>query len=211
MLKSIKNWLLPSACVLCSKSTHRDLDICIICENNLPWLMQHSLTANLVALFSYQKPVDQLITRLKFQKNLVYARLLGELFIQHILNNNRLLTQPEIIIPIPLHPKRLSERGFNQALEIVRPIAKKLKVPIDIKSCQRIRATHAQSDLPANQRAQNIKNAFQVSKNLNAKHVVIFDDVVTTGHTVDELSKILKTQGVERVDVWCCAKTTMNI
>lgn len=120
---------------------------------------------------------------------------------------------PQIIIPIPLHPRRLRQRGFNQALEIAKPIAKKFHVPLDTAHCQRVRYTEAQTQIPAEHRGSNVKNAFVVDKkffcgeNSNISHVAIMDDVVTTGHTVNELSRALRKAGVKTIDVWCCART----
>ena len=79
---------------------------------------------------------------------------------------------PEIIIPVPLHRTRLRERGFNQALEIARPIARSLDIPVDYKSCERVRKTPAQSLLPAAERRKNIKGAFRVTRPITARHVV---------------------------------------
>lgn len=231
-LKSLKNWLLPSVCVCCDANVKGDLDLCDDCKTELPWnnnyclrcaislpkessaticgpCLQHPpIYQHTSALFSYQYPIDNFITKLKFQQQLVYARLLSELFIERFANK---IAMPDCVIPVPLHTQRLRERGFNQALEIVKPIAKKFNIHVDFRSWQRVRATHAQSDLPSKQRAANVKDAFALKiKNFSAKHVVIFDDVVTTGHTISELSKALKASGVERIDVWCCAKTNAN-
>jgi len=133
--------------------------------------------------------------------------LFGALLAERVRNNYRDQSFPECIIPVPLHAQRLRERGFNQALELARATAKQLLVPVEWQSCRRIRATPAQSQLLAAQRAANLKNAFQIIKPFRHKHVAIIDDVVTTGHTVTELSKALQRAGVERIDVWCVART----
>jgi ComF family protein len=114
---------------------------------------------------------------------------------------------PQLIIPMPLHPLRLKERGFNQALELARPIAKRLGIPINNKSCERIRVTQAQSLIPAPQRLHNVENAFRVNENFQATNIAIIDDVITTGHTVNELSKVLRKREVEKITIWCCAKS----
>jgi len=232
-LDQARNWLFPNACILCGAAGEPPLDLCSACFAELPWLNTFCLYCALPlpitttpqicgaclqtpppfaktrALFSYQNPIDKLITGLKFHHKLVYAKLLAELFAKQltcILAEDTSL--PDCIIPVPLHPSRLRERGFNQAVEIIRPVARKFKIPLDLVSCHRIRATKAQTELAANQRHANIKNAFAVSKKLTRlKHVVVFDDVVTTGNTARELSKTLRQNGVERIDVWCCART----
>ncbi len=111
---------------------------------------------------------------------------------------------------MPLHATRLRERGYNQALELARPISSRLDIPIDYQSCTRARATPAQSALSARERSANVKGAFQVSQPLTARHVAIIDDVMTTGHTADELARMLQKTGVERIDIWVCAVAPSN-
>ena len=115
-----------------------------------------------------------------------------------------------MIIPVPLHKKRVAQRGFNQALEIAKTIAKKFKIPLSQDHCIRAINTPPQIDLPANKRKQNVRNAFKIKKTINAKNIVIFDDVLTSGSTVNELSRILKKSGVEHISVWCCARTGLK-
>ena len=114
---------------------------------------------------------------------------------------------PECVIPIPLHTQRLRERGFNQSLEIAQLITKTLNIPLDYSLCKRNKATPFQSGLTAKQRKLNLKNAFSITKPHQYKHVAIFDDVVTTGTTVNELAKQLKKSGVEIVEVWAITRT----
>lgn len=232
-LTTIINWLLPNACVLCGDASKRSLDLCIGCENDLPnltdachccanhlstenqgsanicgeCLQEPPLFSQTIALFIYQKPVSKLIYQLKFNKNLVYARLLGKLLSKKISAHYETQTLPDIIVPVPLHFRRLSERGFNQAVEIARPLAKRLKIPIDLFNCERIRATDPQAELPADNRMQNVKDAFKATAKLEGKYVAVLDDVVTTGQTVSEVCHALQKAGVKKIDVWCCAKT----
>lgn len=226
------NWLLPPTCLLCGDPSHQDHDICLPCQQELPWLKQvcpqcalplPATTApeqacgncllnppsysKTIALWSYEKPVDHLITALKFNHQLVYARLLGELLAKQLYAHYQNQPLPTYVIPVPLHNRRLRERGFNQALEIARPIAKKLRIPIASHHCQRILATAPQTLLPATERHNNVKNAFTITHALQAKHIAIIDDVITTGHTITELSQQWHQAGVEQIDVWCCART----
>ncbi len=233
--QKLHSWLLPACCVLCAALTKRSLALCHACERELPWLNtvcmhcalpleginpnDHMLCGHCLqqqppffsttALFHYQPPIDQFIMALKFNQQLLYARLLGELLAENRQKKNIAahLHLPEMIIPMPLHPQRLRERGFNQALEIARPVARKLQLPLDLQSCERIRVTASQSTLPAAERHQNVKNAFKISSDFKSKHVAIIDDVVTTGHTVTEFSHALQQAGVERIEVWCVART----
>jgi ComF family protein len=214
---------------MCGDPAKQEIDLCQPCQQELPWLeqvcnrcalpltnattcgsclQQEPPFSKTLALWHYQSPIDHFIAGLKFNHHLVYARLLGKLLSKGLQSHYQHQALPECIIPVPLHVKRLQERGFNQALEIARSIAKKLKLKIDFKSCQRTRATEAQSALPAKQRHRNVKNAFTVTNSFHYKHVALIDDVITTGHTISELSSVLREAGVEQIDVWCCARTS---
>ncbi len=113
---------------------------------------------------------------------------------------------PQLIVPVPLHPTRFQQRGFNQAIEIARPISKNLGIPIAPKLCVRSRETPAQSGLSARQRAINIKHAFEIGQAVEVDHVAILDDVVTTGATVTELSRVLRNAGIKKIEIWACAR-----
>ena len=129
--------------------------------------------------------------------------MLGDLLADAV---NAQAVKPEVIIPVPLHSSRYRERGFNQSLEIARILSRRLVIPLDYRSCSRIHATQAQTQLDAKERARNLKKAFAITKPLPYTHVAILDDVVTTGATVNELAKMLRQAGVKRIDVWACAR-----
>lgn len=231
IFKQLIQWLkinFSSNCLLCNEPTGRNLSLCSDCEHELPYLPNSCLYCakllpdkvticgdclkktkrlfdNVFALFSYEFPIAKLILGLKFQQQLINAELLGQLMAGHLRNN--FYSLPECIIPIPLHLNRLKTRGYNQALEIARPIAKYLNIPIDAYSCVRKRDTKAQASIPAALRKKNIKNAFAISKPISYKHIAILDDVMTTGQTAAELARVLKQAGVEKISLWCCAKT----
>lgn len=218
---------MPHTCVLCHAKSDQAIDLCSCCQRDLPYWQKgcNSCGAALennagicggclrespsfdctFALFNYVTPITNLILNLKFQHQLVNAKILGELMVAKI--NERHEKLPQCIIPVPLSKKRLRERGFNQAVELAKPIGKGLNIPVDVKHCQRVRHTEAQATLLAKHRQKNIKNAFVINKNFKAKHVAIVDDVVTTGRTVRELSRVLRKSGVEKIEIWCCAKT----
>jgi ComF family protein len=144
-----------------------------------------------------------LITSLKFGAHYKNARLLGLLLSDHL---KQTAQRPDLIVPIPLHKVRYCQRGFNQAIEIAKTVAKELNIPLDLNSCIRHRDTPHQSALSAKQRRKNIKNAFSIIKPLYAQHIAILDDVMTTGSTAHELAYVLKKAGVDQVDVWVCAR-----
>src|SRR5436190_13337486 len=231
--KRISRCLFPYHCILCHDKSNRDLDLCIECEELLPWLKNvcSYCSASLViptqsicgkclnkplffhklcVFFSYTETIKKMITDLKFQQRLIYAQILGTLLAEKIslLYQNEKL--PDLIIPVPLHKKRLYERGFNQAIELARPISKKLNIRIGYKCCKRVINTAAQSLLPAKQRSRNVKNAFTAKQNLSNQHIALLDDVMTTGHTLIEMSRALYDVGVKRIDVWCCARTYLG-
>ncbi len=114
----------------------------------------------------------------------------------------------DIITPVPLHRKRLQERGFNQSLLLARSVAKKHKIPIDYLSLRRVRATTPQINLSGNERKANVRGAFEVRKGVpfSKKRVLLIDDVYTTGATVSECSKALKKAGANEVGVLTLAR-----
>lgn len=217
--------LLPSRCAVCSTRGVEGSGLCYQCQIKLPRLENGCTTCaspletsnpvvcgrcqqnppfydHTIAPFLYKEPVDHLITGLKFSARLAHARTLAVLFIDTLNDND----MPKLIIPMPLHSKRLRERGFNQSLEMARLISQKTGIPLETKACIRTRDTAPQSTLPAKEKKSNVKNAFAVNKPINEKHVAIVDDVMTSGHTVNELAKTLKAHGVERVDIWVMAR-----
>jgi ComF family protein len=109
---------------------------------------------------------------------------------------------------VPLHPVKLRSRGFNQSIELTRVLARHYHLPYDWRICRRIKQTKAQSELRREHRRRNLRNAFQVCAEIKGFHLVVVDDVITTGATVTELCKVLKRAGAKRVDVWALARTT---
>jgi ComF family protein len=158
------------------------------------------------AMYTYEYPIAPLISKLKFHQQLCYASLLGTLMSDSVSTWYAKKSLPEVILPVPLHRTRVSSRGYNQSLEIAKPISKRHHIPIDIISVKRIKATEPQARLPAKRRKANIKNAFAYAQSPAWKHVAILDDVITTAHTVMTLSRLLHKNGVEKIDIWCCAR-----
>lgn len=223
----LSHWL-PQACVLCGQSCQRHA-LCPACLGDLPRLtaptcdqcglslevtgtipgpcghcLQHMPAYDrVIAGFAYAQPVSQLITKLKFRGRIQLARLFGELLVQQIATAN---TQVQAILPVPLHPARLRQRGFNQALEIARPLARALSLPMLTNCIRRWRHTLPQSDQVASQRERNIRGAFRLTQAPAYQHVAIVDDVMTSGHTVNEIAKLLRAGGVKQIEVWCLAR-----
>ena len=220
--------LFPSICRLCGTRLSAQPDLCADCMRDLPRL-QHgcgqcgrslSGTSNArhcgrcqrqpphydqtTALCHYQPPVDYLLKRLKFSSDLGLGPLLAGLLADKLRQRDH--PMPELLLPVPLHPRRLRQRGFNQAIELARPLGKLLGIPLDRTLCRRTRHTEAQSLLSTTARRLNMRHAFTVTGKPAAAHVAIIDDVMTTGHTVGELARMLKRAGVIKVEVWVIAR-----
>ena len=228
-LEGANRWLFPPVCSLCGSPGEGGRDLCRGCAGDLPLVEVACLRCGAplpmagvcgrcqrrppafdraVAVCHYQPPLDALIKRLKFNGDLHLARLLGELLADRL--SGELSTVPEAIVPVPLHSRRLRERGFNQALELARPIARRLRLALDWRHVVRHRATDPQSDLPAKLRSRNIRGAFAVQPGFSAQSVAIVDDVMTTGHTANELAATLRRAGVADISVWVCARAVFG-
>lgn len=234
VLHTLQQLIFPYTCIICSQHSTLQKDICLDCLNLLPKFPSgceicarhiphspHLLSGitcgkcisnpphfdRTLALFSYVHPIDKFIINLKFNHQLIYAKLFGELFVKHLKSYYKNTSFPELVIPIPLHQKRLKQRGFNQVFELAKSIKKHLNIKIDTNSCIKIKNTPPQSLITFDERKVNIKNSFKIKYSIQAKHVAILDDVMTTGHTVNELSKTLKKSGMQKIDVWCIART----
>lgn len=216
--------LLPCQCRLCQAPDSSDLGLCPGCLNDLPWLgsacprcarplprpdrpcgscQTHPPAFDrAIALFRYAAPLDALLLQLKFSQAVHLARMFAALLAERV----RTETLPDCILPVPLHPARQRERGFNQAIEIARPLAHRLGCALDLDTCLRTRATPPQSRLSAPERRRNLRGAFTLTR-VPARHLVLLDDVMTTGSTLNELALLLRQGGAERIDVWVCART----
>lgn len=178
--------------------------ICGQCLNQPP-VYQHCYSA-----FQYRFPVNHIIHRIKYSRQIALIKPLTASLAEVLRERYHQQTWPEAIIPVPLHKKRLRQRGYNQALLLAKALNRLLKdkrMVLDRGLVKRIRATQAQQQLKAGERRRNIRGAFVCNKTTAYQHVAIVDDVVTTGETVSELSRALKQQGVKTVDVWCLART----
>lgn len=228
--KRILHWLLPQHCVLCQR-INPDF-FCSGCLCQLPWLTDYCqlcatqlpLSADNICgeclidppplqrslvLFKYEFPVVSLITQLKFRRKLFIASALGQLLANKILTEYQNDDYPDCVIPVPLHPERLRARGYNQALEISKPI-RRLGIPIDYRQVTKIVPTPPQSLTDLEQRKKNVANVFHINPNFDYHHVALVDDVVTTGSTVNELARMLRNHGVARIDLWYIAKTGLK-
>ena len=219
----LHDWALPSACVLCAAHLPARQFLCPDCDAALPWLgpacvrcatplpyagvcgpcqQQAPGYERAVAALRYEAPVAQWVQQLKFHRALAHARLMGELLAR------RLPAAPAIdaIVPVPLHARRLRGRGFNQALEIARPIAAAFNLPLLTDALVRRSATAAQTELPRARRRANVRKAFAARDSVNGLRIAVVDDVMTTGSTLTAVAMALKRAGAKEVHAWVVAR-----
>ncbi|MDE2345860.1 MAG: ComF family protein, partial [Gammaproteobacteria bacterium] len=221
-------WQLPFSpdCLLCGQRSHSRRELCSDCMRELSWnrhccgicaapLPEQSPIRSCGACLKdppawdgacspllYAWPLNQLLQRFKFNSDLATGKLLGELLAEYLAAGCS--TRPDLLLPVPLHSARLRQRGFNQARELARPVARRLRLSIAHPGvCVRIKDTAVQSELDAVARRRNLRSAFRVNRCLAGAHVAILDDVLTTGATASALSTALREAGAARVQVWC--------
>lgn len=223
----------PSGNLLCEKCrlrlTHND-KCCVQCAEELPTKMasvsapQSKRCGRCISnppafqqtffAYDYNGPVAKLIQRFKFNEALILNQLLTDMVTSRLRAHDFPL--PDALIPVPLHPARLKQRGFNQSYELAKSVGKALNIPVHQALLIRTRNTPNQSGLDRKTRENNVKGAFrfQASQDktcLSGKHLAIIDDVITTGSTTREVAKVLKRSGVSRISVIAVAKTRARI
>ena len=218
-----------SLCCLCGVAlSHEDSGLCGPCAGDLPknnkacptcavpmpvpmlcaeclQRPNHNITS-IFTLYKYQYPINRLIQEMKYNARTDIAYSMGKQLGLAVQEHG--LHLPQCVIPVPLHNSRVAGRGYNQSLEIARPLANILNIPVDLKICKRIFKTLPQTGLPASHRRRNIHGAFSITHASLYDHMVIIDDVVTTGATVNEMARVLVRAGVKRIDVWACARAS---
>jgi ComF family protein len=223
MLKNLPKFVLGGGCFLCRGAATEVL--CRDCAGDLPQLapprcprcalespqgavcgrcLAHPPRYDAtVAALAYEFPADTLVHALKFRGELALAPLLGKLLLPLIARDQRI----DHVVPVPLSARRLRERGYNQAVELARPLAAAARAPLELRLCERSRDTPPQIDLPWAERARNIRGAFACGRSLLGASVAVVDDVMTTGATLDEVAAVLKAAGAEHVVNWVVART----
>ena len=208
-------------CLLCGEESGREL-LCAACIAELPALPESCPRCALpspaaavcgsclngpphfdatLALWRYEFPCDTLVQALKYRARLALAGFFARSLA------SRPLPEVDVVLPMPLHPKRLAERGFNQALEIARGLARNLGRPIAPRGVLRVKDTLPQTELPYEERAKNVRGAFLCKLDLSGASVAVLDDVMTTGATLNELARALKRAGATRVENLVIART----
>jgi ComF family protein len=211
----------PQSCQLCGAASGAR-PLCAACLEELPWLPRGrcevcavTLSTGRVcgacleqpprfekveAVFAYRYPVDSLIRAYKYHGRLALARVLGELLAAAVAPG------VDVIVPTPLAPGRLAERGYNQALEIARVIAGATGVRLAPDACRKTVDTPPQATLPWKERARNVRRTFVCDAELDGACVAVVDDVMTTGSTLNELARVLRKAGAASVRGWVVAR-----
>ncbi len=235
----LSNFLRPSlnsraytcTCVLCG-ATAVARGLCDGCWAELPWLQgprctrcAHPLPSPglcgrciaepphydaVVAACRYAYPTGELIQACKYGGRLVVATPLAAM-LEVMLEAVPDPSPPDLLLPMPLSAERLRTRGFNQALELARRLARTLGTTLDARLCVKTRETPPQSRLPWKERRNNVRGVFTVQANLEGCHVAVVDDVLTTGATLSELARNLKRAGAASVTGWVVARTVAGV
>ena len=188
---------IPDACHACAEPNPLPGSVCPRCLRNPPRWQRTRIP------FHYRGLVRDYLIRVKFDEAPNYAQTLTR-YGSHAFAD--LEPGPEVLLPVPLHRNRLLVRGYNQAEEIARLWSRSTGIPVNTEALQRIRTTMNQSGLSASRRAENVRGAFEYTATEKYRHVAVVDDIVTTGSTVDEITRLLHRHGVEFVEVWALAR-----
>ena len=208
LLRRLLDEALPRSCAFCGvirQGVERNL--CADCLDELPRVPSvrapaSSLLTYTLAPLRYEFPVDAAIKAFKFQRKLFYAPAFAEILCDSC---EQLPPDIDAVVPVPLHWRRKMMRGFNQSLELARPVAKQLMVPV-LGCVYRRQATPYQSGLAATERERNLRHAFAARYAPEYDHVLIIDDVITTGATGRSLARVLLAAGVARVSMLAIAR-----
>lgn len=232
--ESTIDWLLPRRCLMCGLPGG-DGNLCPPCEADLPRMPRACLTCGLAlegendgvcgpclrkspiwdgvtAALAYRFPVDVLVSRFKFSRNLAcgdaLSRLLAEKITGALREPGHTVAAPEVIVPVPLHRARHLSRTFNQSELLARHVGRRCGIPVDCRLLQRVRKTSAQSGLDARSRRKNTRGAFHCKyrRAEGIRHVALVDDVMTTGATLESCTRELKRAGIGTVSVWVVAR-----
>jgi ComF family protein len=144
-------------------------------------------------------PLATAVHGLKYHRRRIVADALGDLLAERYP-----FAEGTLLVPVPLHPSKLRDRGFNQALLLARVLGRRRGLRVAPRALRRVRATRTQPGLTAPERRRNLRSAFAVgtATDLTGSHVVLVDDVLTTGATADACARVLSAAGAARVDVY---------
>ena len=220
----IKQILPAQPCVLCGCMS-RDGLWCAACDRALPYLeaahcpscalptpagevcgqclKRPPLLARTTAVFGYAFPLDKLIQAMKYREQLALAHAFAGKLARRIDRTDL----PDCIIPMPLHPAKLRQRGFNQSQLLAAGVARGLGLELLPHACRRVRDTPPQSALPWKERKKNMRNAFCCDTDLTGRRVALVDDVLTTGASLNALAEAVQKRGAAEISAWVVART----
>ena len=219
------NRMTRGICLLCDLPAGNEPNLCSACRDDLPAIadactscaapavpgtetcrgcaLRRAPVDRTVCALTYEPPVDYLIGRLKFDRDLRVVPALAGLLVRAVAGE----AVPDLLVPVPIGATRLRKRGFNQSLEVARYLGKALGVRVSAIMRRRCGFETPQSSLPdTSARRANVANAFEAQQTIGG-HIAVIDDVVTTGATVNALARCLKRAGASRVDAWAVART----
>ncbi|MBU1680976.1 MAG: ComF family protein [Bacteroidetes bacterium] len=215
MIYEILNFFLPNECLICRTYLPQGRQIlCAECHESLPIATEEekerqfnkafrtSDIENFESLYSFTKnsALQDLVHELKYNQRFTFGKFLGKCVAEELrtkLNEWNI----DCLLPIPLHHVKRSERGYNQAYYIAKGLSESLSIPVDTNLIKRVRFTQTQTALNSEQRKLNVMDAFRINKKkkIKIKTVALIDDVITTGSTMKECARILKSAGVEKI------------
>lgn len=191
---------LPSAhcsrCALPFTATENSSHLCGRCLSSSPTYLK------VYAYGLYEATLRQAVHQFKFNHKVGLDRSLGKLLEQAIDSDLKI----DLVLPVPLQEKRLQQRSYNQALLLVRDVARRRKWRVDNRLLAKVKETLPQHDLPAKQREKNLLGAFHLERQLAGEHILLIDDVMTTGATVSACSKVLLDGGAGSISVAVIAR-----
>uniref|UniRef100_E6QRD4 Gluconate periplasmic binding protein with phosphoribosyltransferase domain, GNT I system n=1 Tax=mine drainage metagenome TaxID=410659 RepID=E6QRD4_9ZZZZ len=185
-----------SLCPICALPVSEPGVLCGSCLKHPP-AYERTLAA-----YAYNFPLDRLVHAFKYHHQFSLLDTLTAPLVEALQHHPR----PDALLPMPLHPWRLRERGYNQALLLAQHLARQLKLPLLTHSCQRTRATAEQARLSREQRLENLRGAFACDVTVQGLHIAIVDDVMTSGSSVQHLAQSLKQAGARTVECWVVAR-----
>lgn len=227
LIARLERLLLPEQCLLCGFPSTTGIDLCRVCRGDLPepgpccrgcalplpveagdhcgaCLRRPRRFAAARTRYPYAEPADQLVQALKFARRPAAARVMATLMAE--------CPPPDpgdgrVLVPVPLHWRRRWQRGFDQAVLLSRHLGRLTGIPVAERRLQRHRATAAQSGLDRRRRARNTARAFRWRGGAAPRHLILVDDVMTSGATLEAAAAVCLAAGARRVDVWVFART----
>ena len=218
-------WLLPPRCLLCGGAGSGGRGLCDGCARELPrngcccprcglaLAAEAPLCGRCIKRlpafeaacvpYRYAYPLDRLVSRFKFGSDLAAGALLADLVGDALAARD---DGCDLLVPMPLSRQRMIERGYNQALELARPVARRLQIELSPAALARTRHTAAQTGLDRAERRRNVKGAFAAGEVVRGRHVALLDDVVTTGATAHTAARALLRAGATRVVLYAVAR-----